>query len=211
MTQHSAAGRRFRTPPGWPPAPEGWTPPHGWAPPAHWPAPPEDWRFWDEPAGSGGVLALPATASGATASGATARGATDAAPTRRERRRVERESEPEPPDSVLPPRAYVPLEPLAEIDVRALGRKAGIERLEADRRAWHDRAEELNRRLHERDAQVELLGAMSVVEREARGAELADEVAEWASALDVVRAEVAAARAELEGLGGAGRERSAVR
>ena len=35
----------FNPPPGWPPAPAGWTPPAGWAPPAEWPIP-DGWVFW---------------------------------------------------------------------------------------------------------------------------------------------------------------------
>jgi hypothetical protein len=37
---------RFNPPPGWPSAPEGWTPPDGWAPDPSWPAPPPGWRLW---------------------------------------------------------------------------------------------------------------------------------------------------------------------
>jgi Meiotically Up-regulated Gene 113 (MUG113) protein/uncharacterized protein DUF4041 len=39
---------RFNSPPGWPPAPEGWVPPIGWTPPASWPEPPTDWELWVE-------------------------------------------------------------------------------------------------------------------------------------------------------------------
>ena len=37
---------RFRTPPGWPPAPQGWEPPPGWRPDTSWPAAPADWEYW---------------------------------------------------------------------------------------------------------------------------------------------------------------------
>lgn len=37
---------RFNPPPGWPPAPPGWTPPRGWKPDPRWPAPPKGWRLW---------------------------------------------------------------------------------------------------------------------------------------------------------------------
>lgn len=37
---------RFNTPPGWPPAPEGWLPPAGWQPDPSWPAPPEGWQLF---------------------------------------------------------------------------------------------------------------------------------------------------------------------
>src|SRR5690606_20077316 len=37
---------RFRTPPEWPPPPDGWVPDRGWAPEPSWPAPPRDWDFW---------------------------------------------------------------------------------------------------------------------------------------------------------------------
>src|SRR3954451_8656068 len=38
--------KRFNPPPGWPPAPPGWTPPAGWHPPPHLPAPPPGWQLW---------------------------------------------------------------------------------------------------------------------------------------------------------------------
>lgn len=36
---------KFNTPPGWPPAPEGWLPTEGWAPDPSWPKPPRGWKF----------------------------------------------------------------------------------------------------------------------------------------------------------------------
>jgi hypothetical protein len=36
----------FNPPPGWPPAPAGWTPPPDWTPPSQWPAPPPGWQLW---------------------------------------------------------------------------------------------------------------------------------------------------------------------
>jgi hypothetical protein len=41
-----AGGQRFNPPPGWPPAPAGWTPPPGWTPPADWPPLPPGWQLW---------------------------------------------------------------------------------------------------------------------------------------------------------------------
>lgn len=41
---------RFNPPPGWPPAPPGWTPPPGWQPDPSWPAPPAGWPLWVEEA-----------------------------------------------------------------------------------------------------------------------------------------------------------------
>jgi hypothetical protein len=41
---------RFNPPPGWPPAPPGWTPPPGWQPDPSWPAPPPGWPLWVEEA-----------------------------------------------------------------------------------------------------------------------------------------------------------------
>jgi hypothetical protein len=42
---------RFNPPPGWPPAPAGWTPPPGWQPDPAWPPAPPGWPLWvDEPA-----------------------------------------------------------------------------------------------------------------------------------------------------------------
>jgi hypothetical protein len=38
--------RRFNPPPGWPAAPDGWTPPPEWQPDPAWPAPPAGWQFW---------------------------------------------------------------------------------------------------------------------------------------------------------------------
>lgn len=40
--------RRWRNPPGWPPAPTGWEPPAGWTPDPSWPRPPHDWEWWDD-------------------------------------------------------------------------------------------------------------------------------------------------------------------
>lgn len=37
---------KFRTPPEWPPAPDGWVPDPGWQPDATWPAAPRGWDFW---------------------------------------------------------------------------------------------------------------------------------------------------------------------
>lgn len=39
--------RRWRPPPGWPPAPPGWEPPFGWEPDPSWPPPPADWEWWE--------------------------------------------------------------------------------------------------------------------------------------------------------------------
>lgn len=36
----------FNPPPGWPPAPPGWTPPKGWTPDPSWPEPPPGWQLW---------------------------------------------------------------------------------------------------------------------------------------------------------------------
>jgi hypothetical protein len=42
---------QFSPPPGWPPAPAGWTPPPGWQPDPSWPPPPPGWQLWvDAPA-----------------------------------------------------------------------------------------------------------------------------------------------------------------
>ena len=49
-------GLRFRPPPGWPPAPEGFTPQPGWQPDPSWPPPPAGWQLWvdeDQPPGTG--------------------------------------------------------------------------------------------------------------------------------------------------------------
>lgn len=37
---------RFNPAPGWPPAPEGWTPEPGWAPDPSWPPAPPGWQLW---------------------------------------------------------------------------------------------------------------------------------------------------------------------
>jgi len=37
---------RFNPAPGWPPAPEGWTPPPGWQPDPSWPPAPDGWPLW---------------------------------------------------------------------------------------------------------------------------------------------------------------------
>lgn len=37
---------RFNAPPGWPAAPQGWTPPNGWTPDPTWPPAPDGWQFW---------------------------------------------------------------------------------------------------------------------------------------------------------------------
>lgn len=39
---------RFNPAPGWPAAPEGWTPPPGWKPDPSWPPAPEGWQPWVE-------------------------------------------------------------------------------------------------------------------------------------------------------------------
>lgn len=41
---------RLNPPPGWPQAPQGWTPPQGWQPDPSWPAPPPGWNLWVEDA-----------------------------------------------------------------------------------------------------------------------------------------------------------------
>ena len=38
--------RRFNPAPGWPAAPEGWTPEPGWTPDPSWPAAPPGWQLW---------------------------------------------------------------------------------------------------------------------------------------------------------------------
>lgn len=46
-------GLRYNPPPGWPPAPAGFTPEPGWQPDPSWPAPPPGWQLWvsdDQPA-----------------------------------------------------------------------------------------------------------------------------------------------------------------
>jgi hypothetical protein len=54
---------RYNPPPGWPPAPEGFTPGPGWQPDPSWPPAPPGWQLWvndDEPSGSGwGSAATP--------------------------------------------------------------------------------------------------------------------------------------------------------
>lgn len=42
----AAPAMRFNPPPGWPPAPAGWTPPAGWHPDPSWPRPPDGWPLW---------------------------------------------------------------------------------------------------------------------------------------------------------------------
>jgi hypothetical protein len=37
---------RFRVPPGWPPAPDGWEPGPGWRPDPGWPPAASDWLYW---------------------------------------------------------------------------------------------------------------------------------------------------------------------
>jgi hypothetical protein len=39
-------GYHFNPPPGWPPAPPGWSPPPGWQPDPAWPPPPPGWQLW---------------------------------------------------------------------------------------------------------------------------------------------------------------------
>ena len=46
---------QLNPPPGWPPAPAGWTPPPGWQPDPTWPPPPPGWQLWmDTHAPTGG-------------------------------------------------------------------------------------------------------------------------------------------------------------
>jgi hypothetical protein len=48
-------GLRYNPPPGWPPAPPGFTPPPGWQPDPSWPPPPPGWQLWvndDQPPAS---------------------------------------------------------------------------------------------------------------------------------------------------------------
>lgn len=42
----SKATATWHTPPGWPPAPTGWTPAYGWTPDPAWPPAPPGWQFW---------------------------------------------------------------------------------------------------------------------------------------------------------------------
>ncbi|PWU51397.1 hypothetical protein DLE60_32220 [Micromonospora globispora] len=51
---------RFNTPPGWPPAPEGWLPPAGWQPDPSWPAPPAGWQLFVDDAAPHTAANLPA-------------------------------------------------------------------------------------------------------------------------------------------------------
>ncbi|MFC8617813.1 SHOCT domain-containing protein [Micromonospora purpureochromogenes] len=51
---------RFNTPPGWPPAPEGWLPPAGWQPDPTWPLPPAGWQLYVDDAVAQGPANLPA-------------------------------------------------------------------------------------------------------------------------------------------------------
>jgi membrane protease YdiL (CAAX protease family) len=37
----------WRSPPNWPPPPEGWRPQPGWRPPPEWPPPPHGWSYWE--------------------------------------------------------------------------------------------------------------------------------------------------------------------
>jgi hypothetical protein len=39
-------GLRYNPPPGWPPAPPGFTPAPGWQPNPSWPPPPPGWQLW---------------------------------------------------------------------------------------------------------------------------------------------------------------------
>jgi hypothetical protein len=41
-----SAELELNPPPGWPPAPPGWTPPKGWRPDPSWPEPPAGWLLW---------------------------------------------------------------------------------------------------------------------------------------------------------------------
>ena len=66
------SGYRFNRPPGWPPAPEGWTPPDGWKPDPSWPPVPPGWVLWlpeppasvERPTQAKGNLARPEPANG---------------------------------------------------------------------------------------------------------------------------------------------------
>ncbi|SCF13240.1 PH domain-containing protein [Micromonospora purpureochromogenes] len=51
---------RFNTPPGWPPAPQGWLPPAGWQPDPTWPPPPVGWQLYVDDAVAQGPANLPA-------------------------------------------------------------------------------------------------------------------------------------------------------
>jgi hypothetical protein len=42
----SSSPMHFNPPPGWPPAPAGWTPPSGWQPDPSWPPIPAGWTLW---------------------------------------------------------------------------------------------------------------------------------------------------------------------
>jgi hypothetical protein len=42
----NAPARRFNPAPGWPPAPDGWTPEPGWKPDPSWPPAPPGWELW---------------------------------------------------------------------------------------------------------------------------------------------------------------------
>jgi len=55
----------FNPPPGWPPAPAGWSPPLGWVPPADWPPVPPGWQLW-LPMSSAVAPTPPPTRPGAT-------------------------------------------------------------------------------------------------------------------------------------------------
>ena len=58
-------GLVFNPPPGWPPAPAGWTPPKGWTPDPSWPEPPHGWQLWIPT--DGGHDQVPLTSEPATA------------------------------------------------------------------------------------------------------------------------------------------------
>lgn len=67
--------KRFRTPPGWPAAPEDWTPPPGWEPDPSWPSAPAGWEFWEETeprAGAGPSATEPRAAPNGSSSGTSA-------------------------------------------------------------------------------------------------------------------------------------------
>jgi len=42
----TSGGMTFNAPPGWPKAPDGWTPPAGWTPDPSWPPAPQGWVLW---------------------------------------------------------------------------------------------------------------------------------------------------------------------
>jgi Domain of unknown function (DUF4190)/Septum formation len=65
-------GLRYNPPPGWPPAPPGFTPPPGWQPDPSWPPPPPGWQLWvnDDQLPSGSLPSQPPWEAQAPPSGA---------------------------------------------------------------------------------------------------------------------------------------------